>query len=437
MAKKTENRKTRIKHNAAGIERERLLNEVQAERDRLSALLASMSDEVWFADTQKRFTLANPAAMKEFALETDKLMTIEKLATILEVLRPDGSPRPIEEAPPLRALNGEVVINQEEIIRTPAGGELRYRQVSAAPVRDKAGRIIGSVSVVRDITERKQAERMLHENEKRLRIVADFTYDWEYWRSADNRFLYVSPSCEQITGYSREEFIEDPDLYLRIVHPDDRQRVAAHMREDQTNRETYELEFRIARRDGRVRWIAHACRPVFDRNGKLMGRRASNRDFTEKRTAQEQIDDLARFPAENPFPVLRVAKDGAILYNNDPGLAVLKSWHAQESRTVPDDWRRTVEAVIGSAKDQIKEFDLDDGRTISFAVPHVPGKDYANLYGRDITDRKLAAEALQLSERRYRSFVELTSQFAWVTDANGLVAEDVPALRSFTGQTYE
>ncbi len=52
-------------------------------------------------------------------------------------------------------------------------------------------------------------------------------------------------------------------------------------------------------------------------------------------------------------------------------------------------------------------------------------------------EREKAAEALQRSERRYRRFVELTNQFAWVTDANGLVVEDIPALRSFTGQTYD
>ncbi|MBN1653238.1 MAG: PAS domain S-box protein [Deltaproteobacteria bacterium] len=144
-------------------ERERLLGEVQAERDRISALVASMQDEVWFADTQKRFTLANPAALRAFGLATDGTVEVEEFAASLEVLSPDGSPRPIAETPPLRALKGEVVINQEEIIRTPTSGELRYRQVSAAPVRDKAGQIIGSVSVVRDITEVKLAEKRLTE----------------------------------------------------------------------------------------------------------------------------------------------------------------------------------------------------------------------------------------------------------------------------------
>jgi PAS domain S-box-containing protein len=134
-------------------ETQRLLIAIQEEKERLSALVNSMTDEVWFADTRKRFTLVNASALREFGLSSAGEIDVEELAANLEVYRPDGPPRPAEEAPPLRALAGEVVRSEEEMIRSPATGELRHRQVSSTPVRNAGGDIIGSVSVVRDITD--------------------------------------------------------------------------------------------------------------------------------------------------------------------------------------------------------------------------------------------------------------------------------------------
>ena len=152
-------------------DRQRLLAAIQAERDKLQILINSITDEVWFADTQKKFTLVNPSALREFNIPKEgNGIEVEKLAASLEVYRPDGSPRPVEEAPPMRALQGEVIKNQEEMVRTPGSGELRYRQVSSGPVRDGVGNIIGSVSVVRDITERKRAEEALRKVKEELEI---------------------------------------------------------------------------------------------------------------------------------------------------------------------------------------------------------------------------------------------------------------------------
>ncbi len=142
-------------------ETKKLYANVQEEKDRLSALVGSIRDEIWFADTQKRFTLANPAALKEFGVTSIAEQDVEEFTKSLEVYRANGTPRPVEEAPPLRALMGEVVRNDVELVRTPRTGELRYRQVSASPVRDAGGNIIGSVSVARDITENKKAEEEL------------------------------------------------------------------------------------------------------------------------------------------------------------------------------------------------------------------------------------------------------------------------------------
>jgi PAS domain S-box-containing protein len=145
------------------------------------------------------------------------------------------------------------------------------------------------VTAALDITDPKRAEEAMRESENKFRIVADFTYDLEYWRTPDDRFLYISPSCERITGYTREEFMENPDLYFRIIHPDDLERVAAHWREDQFHHQVYELEFRILRRDGQERWISHVCQPVLDAHGQSLGRRAADRDITDRKKAEQAL----------------------------------------------------------------------------------------------------------------------------------------------------
>ncbi len=116
------------------MERARAETALQEERDRLTSLINSISEEVWFADVREKFTLANPSAIREFGLDPTSEVDVESIASRLEVFRPDGSPRPVEEAPPLRALRGEMVKDQEELVRTPIKSELRYRQVSASPV---------------------------------------------------------------------------------------------------------------------------------------------------------------------------------------------------------------------------------------------------------------------------------------------------------------
>ena len=134
---------------------QRLVKALNAEKEWLLAALSSIHDEVYFTGPQGRYTYANPAALREFGYASVEGVPVEKIVSNLEVLRLDGTPRPLEEAPPLRALKGEVVNDEGQIVRVPRTGELRYRQVSSAPVRNPEGNVIGSVSVVRDVTESK------------------------------------------------------------------------------------------------------------------------------------------------------------------------------------------------------------------------------------------------------------------------------------------
>ncbi|HXR93145.1 MAG TPA: PAS domain-containing protein [Steroidobacteraceae bacterium] len=156
----------------------RLLAVNRAEREWLSAVLNSIAEEVYFADPQKRYTYANPAAMRAFGHDSVAGIDIEKIVSQLEVLRPDGTPRPFSEAPPVRALAGETVRDEEQIVRIPRTGELHHRQVSSAPVRDGSGRIIGSVSVVRDVTDKRLREKERRKAERqRQQLISTLAHE--------------------------------------------------------------------------------------------------------------------------------------------------------------------------------------------------------------------------------------------------------------------
>lgn len=155
---------------SAEDETQNLLKIVQEEKDKLASLVNSMSDEVWFADINNNLEIINPSALADYGIDCNNPNEVRKFINELEVFHPDGSPRPVKESPHLRALNGEMIKNHEEIIKIPASGQFRNRDVSATPVRDANDNIIGSISVVRDVTQRKLVETALKESETRFRL---------------------------------------------------------------------------------------------------------------------------------------------------------------------------------------------------------------------------------------------------------------------------
>jgi PAS domain S-box-containing protein len=140
----------------------------------------------------------------------------------------------------------------------------------------------------------KSREEELRRSEERFRTFADSTYDWETWRAPDGKYIYVSPSCERITGYRSEEFIADPSLVARMVHPDDQAITTNHFLEDFRTHEPLHMDFRIITRTGEECFISHYCQGVFGKNGEWLGRRASNRDISMRKRAEMELHRVNR-----------------------------------------------------------------------------------------------------------------------------------------------
>lgn len=149
--------------------------------------------------------------------------------------------------------------------------------------RDCEGQITGCLVSVRDISEQKALEAQLREKEKLARAIADKSSNWFYLVRATGQLGYVSPACETVTGYSPQEFRNDPTLFETILHPEDRASLGDHLHERQDTIQETPLEFRIITRKKEIRWILHYCQPLFFSDGSFVGRWITNQDITQLR----------------------------------------------------------------------------------------------------------------------------------------------------------
>lgn len=270
---------------------------------------------------------------------------------------------------------------------------------------------------------RRRAERELRESFLKYRIVSDNTYNWEYWLDAEGRFLYTSPSCQRLTGHTAAEFHADPELLTRMVHADDAGQFVQHRHEVTSKRAEAELEFRIVRPNGELRWIHHVCLPVFDDSGHYLGTRASNSDITERKLAEEKNLRLAEIVNSSDDAIIGKNMDGTISSWNRGAERIFGYTEAEMigrpvGTLIPPEHLHEVLQIHDRIRrgEHVEHFETvrtrKDGKRLTISLTYSPVTDEKgrvvaiSTIGRDVTELK-NAERLRLESARINRELEI------------------------------
>jgi PAS domain S-box-containing protein len=124
-----------------------------------------------------------------------------------------------------------------------------------------------------------------------FRSIADATYDWESWMSPEAALLWVNPAVERITGYGVAESLAMDRYPLPMVAPEDRARIEQVLQTARSGSSGNDVEFRVLRKDGGLRWAAISWQSFGDEAGRSLGFRTSIRDIHERKLAEKRLHE--------------------------------------------------------------------------------------------------------------------------------------------------
>jgi len=284
---------------------------------------------------------------------------------------------------------------------------LNARRIANLP--QKQAMILLAIEDVTD--ERKKNEENQQESEDRFKYIFDNSVLGNSITRINGEMQVNKAFCE-LLGFSAKEL--QNTKWQDITHPDD-----IGVTQNEINdllsgeKETAHFTKRYLKKDGSILWVEVHTSLRRNEEEKPLYLMTTLVDLTERKQSQKEIESLARFPSENPNPVLRIALDGTLLYINQAGINLLPRWHLKVGKAAPPKLRKVVTQSMKVEKSRL--LNLKYGEWLySFFISPIMAAGYTNLYGRDITEHFQAEKKLKIAFKDLERSNKELEQFAYV-----------------------
>ena len=288
--------------------------------ERLHALADSIVNIVWSTDADGFLDFANT----RWTEYTHQPPSLEDGAAWLALIHPDDRAR--TSSVYAHAIETGESFECEYRLRR-WDGAYRWHLSRGVAHSDADGAIIRWIGTATDIDDLKQAHAALRESECRFRDIAENIREVFWLTDSNQNVIYVSPAYEGIWGHSCESCYANEPSFIDGVHPDDRGRLISKL---ETKFDGFDIEYRVIRPDGSIRWIHDRAFPVRDEDGNVVRVAGIAEDITERRALQEDIHTQAHLLAAVRQAIVSIDLKGTIVSWNRHA-EVLYGWTVEEA----------------------------------------------------------------------------------------------------------